>query len=190
MPEYIMTEDEKDKYGDTHNMFIQLCYEGLKRVTPPGREEEYRKRLEYEIEILEQTDSIDYMLVSWDMVNWARKNGIQTGVGRGSAAGALTLYVLGITLIDPLRFNLIFERFLLPERAGLEPREVTVIGNDMKEKEYVEVQLEDKKLRVPLDAEFMVNRNGNEMKVLATDLQPGDDVIFDRRDMLFTLKEL
>jgi DNA polymerase-3 subunit alpha len=190
MPEYIMTEDEKDKYGDTHNMFIQLCYEGLKRVTPPGREEEYRKRLEYEIEILEQTDSIDYMLVSWDMVNWARKNGIQTGVGRGSAAGALTLYVLGITLIDPLRFNLIFERFLLPERAGLEPREVTVIGNDMKEKEYIEVQLEGKKLRVPLDAEFMVNRDGNEMKVLATDLQPGDDVIFDRRDLLFTLKEI
>ena len=190
MPEYIMTEDEKDKYGDTHNMFIQLCYEGLKRVTPPGREEEYRKRLEYEIEILEQTDSIDYMLVSWDMVNWARKNGIQTGVGRGSAAGALTLYVLGITLIDPLRFNLIFERFLLPERAGLEPREVTVIGNDMKEKEYIEIQLEEKKLRVPLDAEFMVNRDGNEMKVLATDLQPGDDVIFDRRDLLFTLKEI
>jgi hypothetical protein len=78
----------------------------------------------------------------------------------------------------------------LPERAGLEPREVTVIGNDMKEKEYVEVQLEEKKLRVPLDAEFMVNRDGNEMKVLATDLQPDDDIIFDRRDMLFTLKEL
>lgn len=190
MPEYIMTEDEKDRYGDTHNMFIQLCYEGLKRVTPKGREDEYRKRLEYEIEILEQTDSIDYMLVSWDMVNWARKNGIQTGVGRGSAAGALTLYVLGITLIDPLRFNLIFERFLLPERAGLEPREVTVIGNDRKENEYVEIQLEEKKLRVPLDAEFMVSRDGSEMKVLATDLQPDDDVIFDRRDMLFTLKEI
>jgi len=190
MPEYIMTEEEQIKYGDTHNMFLKLCYEGLKRVTPPGQEELYRKRLEYEIEILEQTDSIDYMLVSWDMVNWARKNGIQTGVGRGSAAGALTLYVLGITLIDPIRFNLIFERFLLPERAGLEPRDVTIVGNDVKVKEYVDVEMEGKKLRVPVNAEFMVNRNGTEMVVQAPDLQAGDDIIWDRRDMLFTLNEI
>lgn len=190
MPEYIMTEDEKIKYGDTHNMFIQLCYEGLKRVTPPGREEEYRNRLEYEIEILEQTDSIDYMLVNWDCVNWARKNGILTGVGRGSAAGALTLYVLGITLIDPMRFNLIFERFLLPERAGLAPRDVTIVGNDIKVKDYVELELEDKKIKVPVDAEFMIKRGDEEMKVLATELQPDDDIIFDARDILFTLKEL
>lgn len=190
MPEYKMTEEEKTKYGTTHNMFLQLCYEGLKRVTPPGHEEEYRKRLDYEIEILEQTNSIDYMLVSWDCVNWCRKNGIMTGVGRGSAAGALTLYVLGITLIDPMHFSLIFERFLLPERAGLEPCDVTIIGNDVKVNDYIELKLEEKTIRVPVDAEFMVVRNDQKIKVLATELQPGDDIIFDRRDLLFTLKEI
>ncbi len=190
MPEYQMTEEEEAKYGDTHNMFLQLCYEGLKRVTPPGHEEEYRKRLEYEIDVLEQTDSINYMLVNWDCVNWARKNGVQTGVGRGSAAGALTLYVLGITLIDPMKFNLIFERFLLPERAGLEPHTVTIVGNDVKVKEYVEIKLENKTLKVPVDSEFMVVRDGAETKVQASDLQPGDDIVWDQRDGLFTLKEI
>jgi DNA polymerase-3 subunit alpha len=123
-------------------------------------------------------------------VNWARKNGVQTGVGRGSAAGALTLYVLGITLIDPMKFNLIFERFLLPERAGLEPHTVTIVGNDVKVKEYVEIKLENKTLRVPVDSEFMVVRDGAEIKVQASDLQPGDDIVWDQRDSLFTLKEI
>ena len=71
--------------------------------------------------IIESTDNVDYLLVQYDTCNWARRNNIFVGCGRGSAAGSLLLYLLGITLIDPIKYDLIFERFLLPERAGLAP---------------------------------------------------------------------
>lgn len=191
MPQYRMTEEEKDKYGDTHNMFLQLCYEGLKKITPPGMEKEYRKRLEYEIEVLEQTDSVDYMLIQFDTINWCRKNGVAYGTGRGSAAGALVLRCLNVTMVDSIRFKLIFERFLVPERAGLSPGDVTIIGNDVETNEYYEVELESgKKIRVPADSEFMVIRDGSEVKVPVSELTADDDIRFDQRDLTFTLNEI
>ena len=191
MPQYRMTEEEKDKYGDTHNMFLQLCYEGLKRITPPGMEKEYRKRLEYEIEVLEQTDSVDYMLIQFDTINWCRKNGVAYGTGRGSAAGALVLRCLNVTMVDSIRFKLIFERFLVPERAGLSPGDVTIIGNDVETNEYYEVELESgKKIRVPADSEFLVIRDGIEVKVPVSELTADDDIRFDQRDLTFTLNEI
>lgn len=119
MPRYDMTPDEKAKYGDTHTMFLSLLEEGFSRLVPAEKEAEYRERLDKEIYILESTDNIDYLLVQYDTVNWARRNGILVGCGRGSAGGCLALYLLGITLIDPVKYGLLFERFLLPERAGL-----------------------------------------------------------------------
>ncbi len=189
-PEYMMTPDEKDKYGDTHNMFIQLCYEGLKKITPPGKEEEYKKRLEYEIEILEQTDNVNYMLIQWDMINWCRKNNIAYGTGRGSAGGAIVLRCLNVTMVDPIKHDLIFERFLLPERAGLEPGKVTVVGNDISTNDFVELELDGKNMRVAADSEFLVFRDGVEMVVQATDLLSGDDIRWDNRDLIFTLNEI
>ena len=191
MPQYRMTEEEKDKYGDTHNMFLQLCYEGLKRITPPGMEKEYKKRLEYEIEVLEQTDSVDYMLIQFDTINWCRKNGVAYGTGRGSAAGALVLRCLNVTMVDSIRFKLIFERFLVPERAGLSPGDVTIIGNDVETNEYYEVKLENgKKIRVPADSEFLVIRDGSEVKVPVSERTADDDIRFDQRDLTFTLNEI
>ena len=70
-------------------------------MVPKGKEEIYRKQLEHEIYVLESTNNVDYMLVQYDTVNWARENGILVGCGRGSAGGCLVLYLLGITLIDP-----------------------------------------------------------------------------------------
>lgn len=174
-------------------MFIDLLEEGFKKLVPKGKEEEYRKRLEYEKYILESTNNVDYMLVQYDTVNWARKNGILVGAGRGSAGGALVLYLLGITLIDPMKFNLIFERFLLPERAGLYPSDSTIIGQDVESTEYVEVSLENGKMyKIDKDAQLLVNRQGNDEPIIvyADELQSDDDILFDNKDLVFTLDEI
>lgn len=190
-PRYDLTEEEKEKYGDSYNMFNELIEEGFKRLVPKGKENEYRERLEYEKYVIESTDNVDYYLVTWDEINWARRSGIAVGVGRGSAGGCLLSYLLGITQIDPMPYSLLFERFLLPERGGLEPADVTVIGNDLSRKDYIEIEFEDgKKLCFASDAEFLVNRDGKEVTVLANELTTEDDVIFDRKDELFTIPEL
>ena len=193
MPKYDMTPEELGKYGTTHNMFNQLLEEGLQRLAPKDKMDQYRKQMEYEKYIIESTDNVDYLLVQYDTCNWARKNNIFVGCGRGSAAGSLLLYLLGITLIDPIKYNLIFERFLLPERAGLSPADTTIIGNDMDYNRYFELTLDDDKIiKVDYDAEFMVKRMGTEVpiRIYADELQEGDEIIFDNKDILFTINEL
>jgi len=81
-------------------------------------EPELRERLDYEIGVMEKMGFLSYFLITWDFVKWAKDNGVPVGPGRGSAAGSLVAYVLGITDICPLRFGLIFERFLNPERVS------------------------------------------------------------------------
>ena len=118
-------------------------------------------------------------------MNWAQKNGILTGIGRGSAGGCLVLFLLGITFIDPLRYGLIFERFLLPERGGLTPNEVTAIEPEIDSDRYVEIEDENgNKHYFDVDAEFIVVRDGINQKVYADELQIDDDIVWDRRDEL------
>lgn len=188
MPRYDMTSEEKARYGDRHNMFLTLLEEGFLRLVPPGEEVIYRKRLEHEVYILESTDNVDYMLVQWDTVNWARANGILVGCGRGSAGGCLALYLLGITLIDPIKYDLLFERFLLPERAGLYPAQTTVLAGEMMTDEYVELELANgKTVRFDRDARLLVVRDEKEIVVYADELKDGDDVVFDHKDFLWTI---
>lgn len=190
MPQYDMTAQEKTKYGDRHRMFLSLLEEGFKKLVPAGHEDEYRKRLDYEVYILESTDNVDYLLVQYDTVNWAREHGILVGCGRGSAGGSLALYLLGITLIDPIKYDLLFERFLLPERAGLYPDEVTIIVGGMESTHIVQVTLANGKAYVfDKDAKLRVMREGHSMIVYADELKLGDDIIFDNRDLVFTLNE-
>lgn len=193
MPKYDMTPEEKEKYGTVHNMFNQLLEEGLQKLAPKDQIERYRKQMEYEKYIIESTDNVDYLLVQYDICNWARRNNILVGCGRGSAAGSLLLYLLGITLIDPIKYDLIFERFLLPERAGLYPTDTTIIGEDIESEDYIQVTLEDGKvLNIDKDAELIVKRQGEEkpIRVYADELQEDDDILFDNKDQLFTLNEL
>lgn len=188
MPQYDMTAQEKAKYGDRHRMFLALLEEGLRRYVPAEKENEYRKRMDYEVYILESTNNIDYILNQYDTVNWARENGILVGCGRGSAGGSLVLYLLGITLIDPIKYNLLFERFLLPERAGLFSAEVTIITCGLESTKIVQVTLANGKTYVfDRDAKFRVKRQGYEMVIYADELMLEDDIIFDNRDLLFTL---
>lgn len=188
MPRYDMTAEEKTKYGDRHSMFLSLLEEGFQRLVPKGEEAVYRKRLEHEIYILESTDNVDYMLVQYDTVNWARSNGILVGCGRGSAGGCLALYLMGITLIDPIKYDLLFERFLLPERAGLYPAQATLLAGELQSEEYVEFELENgKTVRFDRDAQLLVVRDEEEMIVYADELKDGDDVVFDHKDYLWTI---
>lgn len=194
MPEYIMLPDEINKYGDRHTMFLELLEEGLTSKIPVEEHERYRKRLEEETYIIESTNNVDYFLVQWDMVNEARKRGIVTGIGRGSAGGSLVSYLLGIISIDPLKYDLIFSRFLVPERCGLQWNDnTTIIGEDidiLSGEDYVELELEGKTLKVSRDAEIRVKRDDEEMTVYADELQPEDDIIFDNKDLIWTLNEI
>lgn len=193
MPKYDMTEEEQKKYGTVHNMFNQLLEEGLQKLAPKGEEDRYRKQMEYEKYIIESTDNVDYLLVQYDTCNWARRNNILVGCGRGSAAGSLLLYLLGITLIDPIKYDLIFERFLLPERAGLFLTDTTIIGEDQYSNDYMEVELEKGQvIKIDKDAELMVKREGEEkpIEIYADELEEGDDILFDNKDEIFTINEL
>ena len=174
-------------------MFLELLEEGFQKLVPKGKEDIYRKQLDYEIYVLESTNNVDYMQVQYDTVNYARKNDMLVGCRRGSAGGCLVLYLLGITLIDPIKYNLLFERFLLPERAGLYQADTTIIGNDMESTEYIEVELENhRKYKIDKDAELIVKRDGADEPIIvyADELKPDDDVLFDNRDVLFTLNEI
>ena len=110
----------------------ELCHQGLKRrypssdgtVTIPGQEkpmqfEDLKGQLQYELDIIRQMGYVDYFLIVWDFIHFARENGISVGPGRGSAAGSLVSYTLEINNIDPLRYHLIIERFLNPERVTM-----------------------------------------------------------------------
>ena len=101
--------------------FRKLCYEGLDRRFPEGYPDDklYRERLEYELGIILQMGFPSYFIVVADFINWAKDEGIPVGPGRGSAAGSLVAYVLGITDLDPIPYNLLFERFLNPDRVSM-----------------------------------------------------------------------
>ncbi len=96
----------------------KLCFDGLhqKYEHPEG---ELTERLNYELSVIQNMGYVDYFLIVWDFINYARTNGIMVGPGRGSAAGSLVSYCLGITNIDPIRYQLLFERFLNPERVSM-----------------------------------------------------------------------
>ncbi len=96
----------------------ELCYEGLKRLFGEHIEDKI-ERLEYELSVINQMGYVDYFLIVGDFIRYAKDNGIPVGPGRGSAAGSLVSYCLGITNIDPLKYNLLFERFLNPERVSM-----------------------------------------------------------------------
>ncbi|MCF0133835.1 MAG: DNA polymerase III subunit alpha [Blautia sp.] len=96
----------------------KLCYEGLERLYQPVTEE-LKVRLDYELTTIRNMGYVDYFLIVWDFIKYARDNGIPVGPGRGSAAGSLVSYTLGITLLDPIRYDLLFERFLNPERVSM-----------------------------------------------------------------------
>ena len=116
LPKYpVPTEEGADE------MLWRLCLEGLKRHYPnsyqPGGEP--YERLKYELDVIISMGYVDYFLIVWDFIDYAKRHNIMVGPGRGSGAGSIVAYTLGITALDPLRYQLLFERFLNPERISM-----------------------------------------------------------------------
>ena len=103
-------------------MLTRLCRAGLEELYPGQADQETgepAKRLAYELSMIAQMGYVDYFLIVWDFINYARSQGIPVGPGRGSGAGSIVAYTLHITMLDPLKYNLLFERFLNPERMSM-----------------------------------------------------------------------
>lgn len=117
LPEY---EVPTDMTGEEY--LRKLCYDGLVRrygKSAMDTNSVYRERLETELSVIENMGYVEYFLIVWDFIDFAKKKGIMVGPGRGSAAGSIVAYSLDITEIDPIKYNLIFERFLNPERISM-----------------------------------------------------------------------
>ena len=114
LPKYPLPEGEDNpaKY------LRRLCEQGLSERYAPDREDA-KKRLDYELSVIERMGYVDYFLIVWDYVYFAKTHGILVGPGRGSGAGSIVAYTLDITTIDPLKYDLLFERFLNPERISM-----------------------------------------------------------------------
>ena len=103
---------------DSWTYLNHLCWEGFKTRYPKD-DGTLSRRLDYELDVIRTMGYVDYFLIVWDFINYARSKDIMVGPGRGSAAGSIVSYTLGITNIDPVRYNLLFERFLNPERVSM-----------------------------------------------------------------------
>ena len=117
LPNYPIHTDETPL-----EMLTRLCMAGLHDFYPAEAADphsEPRKRLAYELDVIAQMGFIDYFLIVWDFIDYAKRNGIMVGPGRGSGAGSIVAYTLRITMLDPLKYNLLFERFLNPERISM-----------------------------------------------------------------------
>ena len=97
----------------------EKCYKGLTERYGENCDDAIVQRLEYELSVISKMGYVDYFLIVWDFIRYARENAIMVGPGRGSAAGSIVAYCLGITSIDPLKYNLLFERFLNPDRISM-----------------------------------------------------------------------
>jgi len=114
----------------------ELCYQGVKRRYETNQKREIFDRLNYELSVIKQTGFASYFLIVQDFVNWAKENRIVVGPGRGSVAGSLVAYLLNITNVDPLKYDLLFERFLTSERISLP--DIDLDFNDRRRDEVIE----------------------------------------------------
>lgn len=104
---------------DNIEYFDELCYSGFKKKYGENPDEEIKERLNYEMSIIKKMGYVNYFLIVFDFINYAKSKDIPVGPGRGSGAGSLAAYCMGITGIDPIKYNLLFERFLNPERISM-----------------------------------------------------------------------
>jgi len=110
---------EIDGITDNVLYFKSLCQEGLVKLYGENPSQEAKDRMGFEFDVITKMGYVDYFLIVWDFIRYAKENGVPVGPGRGSGAGSICAYLIGITGIDPLKYNLLFERFLNPERISM-----------------------------------------------------------------------
>lgn len=142
LPVYTMTEEQSAQFENNEDLFWNLITDGFKsRSIPKDLVHNYMERVEKEFTVIEKGKVIDYFLILWDVINWCKTQNILTGIGRGSAPGTIIAYLLGITHLDPIQFDLLFERFLNEGRVltALPDIDVDFTGNRRDEvKHYLE----------------------------------------------------
>jgi DNA polymerase-3 subunit alpha len=166
LPRYIMSEEESANFNTNEELFLHIVKKGFKdrNINDPQR---YIARLKKEIAVLKMGDVIDYFLSLHDIIAYAKRQKMLTGIGRGSAGGSLVAYLMGIIQVDPLRFDLLFERFLNEGRMGrFEDRPSFKITQE----DGSVIEFEEGSL-------VRIKRNNKETVVFVHELVEGDDII-------------
>lgn len=148
--EQLLPKYDIGKDIDDHLYLKSLCKKGLEKRLGNVITTVYVERLKYELSIINKMDFNNYFLVVWDFIKYAKKNNILVGPGRGSAAGSLVSYCLGITDVDPIKYNLLFERFLNPERVSMPDIDIDFDSNRRGEVVSYVIEKYGKKRAMPI----------------------------------------
>jgi DNA polymerase-3 subunit alpha len=165
LPRYIMTDEESENFDTNEQLFMHIVKKGFndRNIKDPQK---YVARLKKEIAVLKMGDVIDYFLSLHDIIRYAKSKKMLTGIGRGSAGGSLVAYLMGIIQVDPLRFDLLFERFLNSGRMGkFEERPSYIIEADGSSLEFEEGSL------------VRIKRGNKETVVFVHEVVEGDEII-------------
>lgn len=167
LPKYKMTKTESEKFSNNEQLFMHLIKKGFnERGVKKELQQSYVDRLKKEINVLKKGNVIDYFLITRDILNFAKSKNILVGIGRGSAGGSLVSYLLGIIQIDPMEFDLIFERFLNEGRMG-----------NLQECEAYVIETNNGNIKLNEKSILKVNRLGKETNIFVEDLSLGDEII-------------
>ena len=165
IPNYKMTKQESKKYVNNEDLFDALIEKGIKSIKR-HKDEAYINRVKEEKQVIKKGGFVDYFLILVDVYNYAKKENIYTGIGRGSIGGSLVAYCLGLIKIDPIEYDLLFSRFLNEARILKETKkDVIVIKTD----EGEEVYLPNKELKVL--------RDSKELTILAKNIKEKDEIL-------------
>tara|TARA_R110002074_G_scaffold135393_2_gene279944 strand:+ start:239 stop:1780 length:1542 start_codon:yes stop_codon:yes gene_type:complete len=165
LPKYEMTEEESSKFESNEKLFLHLIKLGLKNKGL--KIEDYIERLKEEIDVLKSADVIDYFLSQYDVMRWGQERGMLTGVGRGSAGGSLIAYLLDITRINPMDFDLLFERFLNRGRMGF-----------FEDRPEYKVETDEGKIITFQEGDLVrIIRDNRETVVSIEDLKENDEIV-------------
>lgn len=165
LPRYEMSATEKSEYATKEDLFLGLIKKGFKEreINDPQK---YVDRLKEEMRVLKRGGVLDYFLILHDIISYARQSGKLVGVGRGSAGGSLVSYLLGLIQIDPLEFDLLFERFLNDGRMGT-----------MQECDSYEIETDEGPLKLVEGSLLRISRNNQELVVYVHELAEGDIIL-------------
>ncbi len=166
LPKYKMTPEESEQFSTSEELFLHLVKQGFKKkkIKDPQR---YIDRLKIEIDVLKKGDVIDYFLSLYDIIQFSKREHMLIGMGRGSAGGSLVAYLLEIIKIDPIEFDLLFERFLNSGRMGV-----------WEDRLLYSLEFEDgSTVELPEGTLVRVNRNNKETVIQIHEIQESDDLI-------------
>lgn len=182
LPKYEMTLLERQRLiaenseVDNESLLYSYIWEGFYDKVDPNQKDIYLDRIEKEMDVIKRGGFVDYFLILADIFKWCELNDIWTGAGRGSAAGCLISYLCGIVLIDPIKYNLLFERFLNEGRIGKKIKKECII---------IEYPNQQGEIVLEFDERIIIFRHNEEKEIFASDLREGDLFINSKHRDLF-----